>query len=77
MGEPAKSLFYVKRGLVKTSRIMPAGDEIILQLNRPGDILGELCFCSGERREQAVTLEASEVVEILLDDLLGNLAGRT
>jgi CRP-like cAMP-binding protein len=46
---------------------------VILQLHRPGEIFGELCFCTGERREQAVALEASEVTEILLDDLLANL----
>jgi CRP/FNR family transcriptional regulator len=73
VGDPAKSLYLVRSGLVATSRITPAGDEIILQLHRPGDILGELCFCTGDRREQAVTLVPSDVVEILLDDLLGHL----
>ncbi|MEO7711661.1 MAG: Crp/Fnr family transcriptional regulator [Gemmatimonadaceae bacterium] len=73
MGEPAKSLYFLKSGLVKTSRTSPAGDEMILQLNKPGDILGESCFCTGARREYAVTLESSEVVEILLEDLLAQL----
>lgn len=70
IGEPAKSLYFLKSGLVKTSRTSPAGVEMILQLHRPGEILGELCFCTGERLEQAVTLESSEVVEIPLADLL-------
>lgn len=73
VGEPARSLYFVRSGLIATSHVTPAGDEIILQLHRPGDILGELCFCTGDRREQAVTLVPSDVVEILLDDLLGHL----
>lgn len=73
VGEPAKSLYYIKSGLIKTSSITLAGDEIILQLHRPGEIFGELCFCSGKRREQAIALESSEIVEISLVDLLTQL----
>ena len=73
VGEPARSLFYLKSGLVKTSRLSPDGNETILQLHRAGDVLGELCFCVGTRLEQAVTLEPSEVVEIPLVDILAQL----
>ncbi|MFL5520072.1 MAG: Crp/Fnr family transcriptional regulator [Gemmatimonadales bacterium] len=73
IGEPAKSLYFVKSGLIKTSRVSPAGDETILQLHRAGDVLGELCFCVGTRLEQAVVLEPSEVVEIPLVELLAQV----
>jgi CRP/FNR family cyclic AMP-dependent transcriptional regulator len=73
MGAPARSVSFVKSGLLKTGRTSPAGDEMILQLHQPGDILGESCFCTGARREYAVTLESSEVVEVLLEDLLAQL----
>ncbi|MGH2708778.1 MAG: Crp/Fnr family transcriptional regulator, partial [Actinomycetota bacterium] len=35
--------------------------------------LGELCLCLGERRDQAVALEGSEVVEIPVDLLIARL----
>jgi CRP-like cAMP-binding protein len=73
IGEPATSLYFLRRGLVKTGRTSPAGDEMILHLHQPGEIFGELCFCTGERTEHAMALEASEVTEILLEDLLANL----
>lgn len=73
IGEPARSLYYLKSGLVKTSRMSPEGNETILQLHRAGDVLGELCFCVGTRLEQAVALESSEVVEIPLVDILAQL----
>jgi CRP/FNR family transcriptional regulator len=72
-GEPAHSVFYLKSGLVRTGRTSPAGEEVILQLHRPGEIFGETCFCTGRRHEHAVALEPSETVEILTEDLLGQL----
>lgn len=70
MGQPAESVYLVRRGLVKTSLVSPSGQELTLHLYPAGDILGELCLCTGERREQAVALETSEVVEIPLAALL-------
>src|SRR5688500_8089496 len=73
MCQTAESVDLVRRGLVKTSLISPGGQELTLRLYPAGDILGELCLCTGERREQAVALEASEVVEIPLTWLLRSL----
>ena len=73
MGEPARSLYLVQRGLVKTGMVSPSGQELTLRLHKPNDIFGELCLCGGERRDYAVALEESEVVEIPLDLLLGRL----
>jgi CRP/FNR family transcriptional regulator len=70
MGQPAESVYLVRRGLVKTSLVSPGGQELTLRLYPAGEILGELCLCTGERREQAVALETSEVVEIPLAVLL-------
>lgn len=70
MGQPAESVYLVRSGLVKTSLVSPGGQELTLRLYPAGDILGELCLCTSERREQAVALETSEVVEIPLAALL-------
>jgi CRP/FNR family transcriptional regulator len=70
MGHPASAVYLVRRGLLKTSLVSPGGQEVTVRLYAPGDILGELCLCTGERREEAVALEASEVVEIPLSTLL-------
>jgi CRP/FNR family transcriptional regulator len=73
MGNPARSLFLVQKGLVKASVISPAGEELTLRIYKSGDILGELCLCGGGRREEAVALEASTVVEIPFASLLAQL----
>jgi CRP/FNR family transcriptional regulator, cyclic AMP receptor protein len=73
MGEAARSVYLMRSGLIKTSLISPGGHELTLRLHKIGDILGELCLCTGERREQAVALEESNVVEIPLELLLARL----
>lgn len=67
------SVYFLRNGLVKTSVISEKGKELLLSIHRPGAIFGELCFCGGRRREQAVAMEASEVVEICFDDLISEL----
>jgi len=73
MGEAARSIYLMRSGLIKTSLVSPGGHELTLRLHKTGDILGELCLCIGERREQAVALEESDVVEIPLELLLARL----
>ncbi len=72
-GHPAQSLFLLQSGLVKTTTIAPTGEELTLRLSKPGDLLGELCLCGGDRREDAVALEASSVTEISVGSLLARL----
>jgi CRP-like cAMP-binding protein len=73
MGDAARSVYLVQRGLVKTAVVSPGGRELTLRIHQPGDVFGELCLCSGERREQAVALESSEVVAITLEMLVARL----
>ncbi len=72
-GSPARSLFLVLSGLIKTGAISPEGEELTLRLCKPGDLVGELCVCGGNRREDAVALEPSAVVEMSVAALLGRL----
>ena len=72
-GDAARSVFLVRSGLVKTSMVSEGGAELTLRVCPPGEIFGELCWCSGERREQAMALEPSDVVEIPLGDLVAQL----
>jgi CRP/FNR family cyclic AMP-dependent transcriptional regulator len=73
MGNPARSLFLLRSGLIKTSVLSPDGQELTLRIHGSGEILGELCLCGGGRREEAVALEASTVTELPLATLVGRL----
>src|SRR5581483_9915258 len=73
VGSPARTVYSVRSGLIRTSAVSPDGQEVILGVFRPGDVLGELCLCGGGRREQATALEPSEVVELPVSELVGRL----
>ena len=73
VGADARSVFLIRHGLVKVSTISAGGQELTLRLYKTGDVLGELCLCTGERREQAVALEESDVIEIPIERFLTRL----
>jgi CRP-like cAMP-binding protein len=73
IGGAARSVFLLRRGLVKTSVVSTRGQELTLRVYAAGDILGELCLCLGERREQAIALEPSEVIEVPVERLTARL----
>jgi CRP/FNR family transcriptional regulator, cyclic AMP receptor protein len=72
-GNPARSVFLVRSGLIKTSAVSAEGEELTLRLYKAGDILGELCLCGGGRREEAVALDPSSVTELPLPSMLALL----
>ena len=73
VGDRANSIHFVRKGLVKTSAISESGGELVLGLYPSDQILGELCFCEGTRREQATAIEPSELVELTFDALVAHL----
>jgi CRP/FNR family cyclic AMP-dependent transcriptional regulator len=73
MGNPARSVFLLRSGLVKTSALSPEGEELTLRIYQPGEILGELCLCGGGRRDEAVALEPSAVLEMPIATLMERL----
>ena len=72
-GDAARSVYLLRSGLVRTSVVWRDGREYILRLVRPGELIGETSFGAPEYGEHARTLEASEVVEIPLTDLIAQL----
>jgi CRP/FNR family transcriptional regulator, cyclic AMP receptor protein len=73
IGDEARSLFYLRRGLVKLEAVSGEGRGIILNMYKPGELFGELSLCDGLRNEMAVTMESSEVVELRVEEVVGLL----
>jgi CRP/FNR family transcriptional regulator, cyclic AMP receptor protein len=73
IGDPAHHIYFLRKGLAKTSIISAGGKELILGIHAPGEIFGELCFCKGKRREQSISMEHGEVVEIHFENLISGL----
>lgn len=73
LGDSAQSVFYLRQGFVKLTSLTEDGRELILRLHQAGEVFGELCHCTGERREQAIAMEDSEVVELSFDEFIAHL----
>ena len=72
-GDAARSVYVLRSGLVKTSVVWRDGRELILRVARPGDLFGETRLAAPESGEQARALEASQIVEIPMAELLALL----
>ena len=67
--EPSNSIFFLKKGRVKLSRISPDGKEMIIALVNPGEVFGELSILDLEDRSDfATTLEDSLICAISKND---------
>lgn len=51
MGQPGKSVYLLKKGVVKISRVLPDGRELVLGLLKAGEIFGELEAVNEEDRQ--------------------------
>lgn len=64
-GEPARSVFLVRRGAVEIARVSPRGRKVTLAVVGPGEVFGYLGVLSrGDRPHVATSLEACEIVQI-------------
>src|SRR5215469_11986336 len=61
-GEPKQKLFLLVKGLVKVSQLNSKGDEVILRLNVPGQVIGSLSDMVGSTlTSSAVAFQSSKV----------------
>src|SRR5579864_421030 len=57
LGGTERSLFFIQSGFVKVSTVTGSGLEVIFDVRKAADVVGELCVCSPVRRYRAVALE--------------------
>ena len=67
--EPSNSIFFLKKGRVKLTRMSSDGKEMILGLVNKGEVFGELAFLDEEERKDfATTLDECLICTINKDD---------
>jgi CRP/FNR family transcriptional regulator, cyclic AMP receptor protein len=74
LGETQRALWFVRRGVVKVGTITADGREIIYDVRKDGDVVGELCTFEPVRRDRAVVVEQAELIPVPLDEALTALA---
>ena len=61
-GDPAHCIYAVRQGMLKTVHVNADGDEQILALNTPGEVLGLEAFSTGtyhKRRDRAASTSSA------------------
>jgi CRP-like cAMP-binding protein len=74
LGETQRALWFVRRGVVKIGTITADGREIIYDVRKDGDVVGELCTFEPVRRDRAVVVEQAQLIPVPLDEALNALA---
>jgi hypothetical protein len=72
-GDDRRTFFFVRRGVVKVGALTDDGREVIYDLRKEGDVVGELCACETTRRDYAIALEPAEVIAVPYEDILDSL----
>ena len=70
VGDHGRTLFFLRTGFVKIGTITEDGHELIYDVRKAGDVVGELCASPHPRRDRAVTLETTDVIAVPLDEVL-------
>lgn len=63
-GDPAQSIFRVRDGLIRITRMTPEGRILTVRHVMPGDFFGEEAFMSGNREEVAEALTSAQIEAI-------------
>src|ERR1700688_3369495 len=73
-GDPAKAVFYLRKGLVRLSVTSRRGKEAILEMLRPGDFFGTWCLAEHPlRMATATTMERTTVCMLSKNQMLRTL----
>ena len=70
VGDENQTFFFVQKGFVKVGSVTADGHELIYDVRKAGDIVGELCASGQRRSDRAVALERTQVIAVPLGEVL-------
>src|SRR2546429_3455148 len=70
VGDTARTFFFLQRGFVKVGTITSDGHELIYDVRKAGDVVGELCASEVRRLDRAVALEPAEAIPVPFDEVM-------
>jgi CRP-like cAMP-binding protein len=69
-GDDDRRLYFVRSGVVKTGTIARDGREIVYDLRKERDVIGELCAVHDIRRDRAIALARTVTVAVPFDEVI-------
>jgi CRP/FNR family cyclic AMP-dependent transcriptional regulator len=77
LGETDRSLFFIRQGLVKTGTVTEEGREIIYDVRKDGDVVGELCALDRPRRDRAVAIDPTAAIAVTFEEVVATLTANS
>jgi CRP/FNR family transcriptional regulator, cyclic AMP receptor protein len=73
VGDRERRFFFLQNGFAKVGTITADGREIIYDVRKGGDVIGELCASEEVRPDRAVALEQTDAVSVPFEDVMQHL----
>jgi len=70
IGRNEASFFFICSGVVKVGTITETGEEVIFDVRKAGEVVGELSASASPRTDRAVALEFTEAVPVSYEEIL-------
>lgn len=70
VGDKDRTLFFLRDGFVKVGTITADGHELIYDVRKGGDVVGELCASEARRPDRAVALEETEAIPVPFEEVI-------
>ncbi len=70
IGRKEGSFFFIRSGVVKVGTITESGQEVIFDVRKAGEVVGELSASASPRTDRAVALEFTEAVPVSYEEIL-------
>ncbi len=70
VGDKERTFFFLQDGFVKVGTITSDGHELIYDVRKGGDVVGELCASEPRRPDRAVVLEQTEAIPVPFQDVM-------
>ncbi len=73
VGERERTLFFLQNGFVKVGTIAADGREVIYDVRKSGDVVGELSASEQVRTDRAVALENTDAICVPFEEVMQSL----
>jgi CRP/FNR family transcriptional regulator, cyclic AMP receptor protein len=70
VGDTERTLYFLGNGFVKVGTLTSDGHELIYDVRKGGDVVGELCASEPRRPDRAVALEQTDAVAVPFTEVL-------
>src|SRR6266849_4232706 len=70
VGDEERTFFFLQDGFVKLGTITSDGHELIYDVRKGGDVVGDLCASEARRPDRAVALEQTEAIPVPFEDVM-------